>query len=213
MTPPRTTSSRAKRPAWSSRPATSSTSSTSRIRTGGRAEWRTALSTSPGWFPLQNSKNGKRLKRILRREGSGPSHSTDGDLMRVCVRFLHRRLASKSKAKQGSQSCSPFGKKKKCKDKYLAKHSSSECSFAHVIAGALLWACLNKLTVLLQFSTSWMWYLMRKLWGSLLLKGKLWCWLVSLIALSAKMSLMPSGLKIYFSLSFQICNLFCTYIY
>ncbi|XP_029924617.1 55 kDa erythrocyte membrane protein isoform X1 [Myripristis murdjan] len=34
------------------------------------------------------------------------------------------RLASKSKAKESSQSCSPFGKKKKCKDKYLAKHSS-----------------------------------------------------------------------------------------
>ncbi|XP_056140719.1 55 kDa erythrocyte membrane protein [Lampris incognitus] len=34
------------------------------------------------------------------------------------------RLASKSKATEGSQSCSPFGKKKKCKDKYLAKHSS-----------------------------------------------------------------------------------------
>ncbi|KAM8897285.1 55 kDa erythrocyte membrane protein isoform 2-T2 [Spinachia spinachia] len=34
------------------------------------------------------------------------------------------RVASKSKATEGSQSCSPFGKKKKCKDKYLAKHSS-----------------------------------------------------------------------------------------
>ncbi|XP_046876687.1 55 kDa erythrocyte membrane protein [Hypomesus transpacificus] len=35
------------------------------------------------------------------------------------------RVASKSKAVgQASQSCSPFGKKKKCKDKYLAKHSS-----------------------------------------------------------------------------------------
>lgn len=34
------------------------------------------------------------------------------------------RVASKSKAKEGTQSCSPFGKKKKCKDKYLAKHSS-----------------------------------------------------------------------------------------
>ncbi|XP_019714350.1 55 kDa erythrocyte membrane protein isoform X2 [Hippocampus comes] len=33
------------------------------------------------------------------------------------------RVASKSKAKD-SQSWSPFGKKKKCKDKYLAKHSS-----------------------------------------------------------------------------------------
>lgn len=39
----------------------------------------------------------------------------------------NRRAASKSKAREGSQSCSPFGKKKKCKDKYLAKHSSSEC--------------------------------------------------------------------------------------
>jgi len=34
------------------------------------------------------------------------------------------RSASKSKASQDSPSCSPFGKKKKCKDKYLAKHSS-----------------------------------------------------------------------------------------
>uniref|UniRef100_A0A4W5KJG8 55 kDa erythrocyte membrane protein n=1 Tax=Hucho hucho TaxID=62062 RepID=A0A4W5KJG8_9TELE len=34
------------------------------------------------------------------------------------------RVASKSKATVGTQSCSPFGKKKKCKDKYLAKHSS-----------------------------------------------------------------------------------------
>lgn len=37
-----------------------------------------------------------------------------------------RRVASKSKAtREAGQSCSPFGKKKKCKDKYLAKHSSS----------------------------------------------------------------------------------------
>ncbi|XP_069556702.1 55 kDa erythrocyte membrane protein [Brachyistius frenatus] len=34
------------------------------------------------------------------------------------------RVASKSKAREGTPSCSPFGKKKKCKDKYLAKHSS-----------------------------------------------------------------------------------------
>ncbi|KAG9351973.1 hypothetical protein JZ751_023224 [Albula glossodonta] len=35
------------------------------------------------------------------------------------------RAASKSKSStEISQSCSPFGKKKKCKDKYLAKHSS-----------------------------------------------------------------------------------------
>ncbi|MGH0147224.1 UNVERIFIED_CONTAM: hypothetical protein FKN15_028798 [Acipenser sinensis] len=35
------------------------------------------------------------------------------------------RVASKTKSsEQGTQSCSPFGKKKKCKDKYLAKHSS-----------------------------------------------------------------------------------------
>ncbi|KAJ7996564.1 hypothetical protein DPEC_G00238340 [Dallia pectoralis] len=34
------------------------------------------------------------------------------------------RVASKSKSAAVNQSCSPFGKKKKCKDKYLAKHSS-----------------------------------------------------------------------------------------
>ncbi|KAM9325293.1 55 kDa erythrocyte membrane protein [Gastrophryne carolinensis] len=34
------------------------------------------------------------------------------------------RVASSDTNKQPPQSCSPFGKKKKCKDKYLAKHSS-----------------------------------------------------------------------------------------
>lgn len=42
-------------------------------------------------------------------------------------------MASKSKPKEGTQSCSPFGKKKKCKDKYLAKHSSSECFIGTVV--------------------------------------------------------------------------------
>lgn len=38
-----------------------------------------------------------------------------------------RRVASKSKrSDEAGPSCSPFGKKKKCKDKYLAKHSSSK---------------------------------------------------------------------------------------
>ncbi|KAM8952340.1 55 kDa erythrocyte membrane protein [Pelodytes ibericus] len=34
------------------------------------------------------------------------------------------RVASSTSVTRMSQSCSPFGKKKKCKDKYLAKHSS-----------------------------------------------------------------------------------------
>lgn len=39
-----------------------------------------------------------------------------------------RRVASVTQSSQSeSPSCSPFGKKKKCKDKYLAKHSSSKC--------------------------------------------------------------------------------------
>ncbi|NWX91813.1 EM55 protein, partial [Nothoprocta pentlandii] len=38
---------------------------------------------------------------------------------------LGRRVASVTQSSQSeAQSCSPFGKKKKCKDKYLAKHSS-----------------------------------------------------------------------------------------
>uniref|UniRef100_A0A8C5PD65 55 kDa erythrocyte membrane protein n=1 Tax=Leptobrachium leishanense TaxID=445787 RepID=A0A8C5PD65_9ANUR len=37
------------------------------------------------------------------------------------------RLASTASVSRISQSCSPFSKKKKCKDKYLAKHSSSKC--------------------------------------------------------------------------------------
>ncbi|XP_021474219.1 55 kDa erythrocyte membrane protein isoform X1 [Oncorhynchus mykiss] len=42
------------------------------------------------------------------------------------------RVASKSKATEGTQSCSPFGKKKKCKDKYLAKHSSSNTCYLFI---------------------------------------------------------------------------------
>lgn len=41
-----------------------------------------------------------------------------------------RRVASVTQSTQNeAQSCSPFGKKKKCKDKYLAKHSSSKSPF------------------------------------------------------------------------------------
>lgn len=41
---------------------------------------------------------------------------------------LGRRVASTTQSSQSeAPSCSPFGKKKKCKDKYLAKHSSSKC--------------------------------------------------------------------------------------
>lgn len=54
----------------------------------------------------------------------------------ICLH--HRRAASKSKAREGSQSCSPFGKKKKCKDKYLAKHSSSECLQWEQVTGCFL---------------------------------------------------------------------------
>lgn len=46
----------------------------------------------------------------------------------VVSSFLGRRVASVTQSSQSeSPSCSPFGKKKKCKDKYLAKHSSSKC--------------------------------------------------------------------------------------
>ncbi len=50
-------------------------------------------------------------------------------------RFISfRRVASKSKStREAGQSCSPFGKKKKCKDKYLAKHSSSKYLFSMIL--------------------------------------------------------------------------------
>lgn len=110
--------------------------------------------------------------------------------------FPHcRRVASKSKAREGSQSCSPFGKKKKCKDKYLAKHSSSECSSGirfpqlHCSMGLS-----NTKSLLLQFLTSWMWFLMRRLFSSLLLKGKHWCLLVSVLIILLH-TLFISGIK------------------
>lgn len=62
----------------------------------------------------------------------GQSHCSprawgDGWAM-VVFSSLGRRVASVTQSSQSeSPSCSPFGKKKKCKDKYLAKHSSSEC--------------------------------------------------------------------------------------
>lgn len=97
----------------------------------------------------------------------------------------NRRAASKSKAREGSQSCSPFGKKKKCKDKYLAKHSSSECpidsfDYRSTCFYALSKTKQNKTKIsFLQFLTSWMWFLTRRLFSSLLLSGKLLCSSVS----------------------------------
>lgn len=45
-----------------------------------------------------------------------------------CPPLFGRRVASTTQSSQSeAPSCSPFGKKKKCKDKYLAKHSSSKC--------------------------------------------------------------------------------------
>lgn len=61
MTPPRMTSSHAKRQVWSFKPVTSFRSSTSRIRTGGKAELIPVLLTSLDWYPPQSSKNGKLL--------------------------------------------------------------------------------------------------------------------------------------------------------
>ncbi|RXN28455.1 55 kDa erythrocyte membrane [Labeo rohita] len=58
-------------------------------------------------------------------QGKVDNSSTDFAGLIPSPELQEWRLASKSKAtREGSQSCSPFGKKKKCKDKYLAKHSS-----------------------------------------------------------------------------------------
>lgn len=83
-TPPRMTSSRAKRQAWSFRPVTSSTSSTSRIPTGGRAEWRAALLTSQGWFPPQSCRNGKQLCHAA--WWPVPQHKREWHIVPTCSR-------------------------------------------------------------------------------------------------------------------------------
>ncbi|XP_065143342.1 55 kDa erythrocyte membrane protein [Paramisgurnus dabryanus] len=58
-------------------------------------------------------------------QGRVDSSSTDFAGIIPSPELQEWRVASKSKAKrEAGQSCSPFGKKKKCKDKYLAKHSS-----------------------------------------------------------------------------------------
>uniref|UniRef100_A0A8C1PRB3 55 kDa erythrocyte membrane protein n=2 Tax=Cyprinus carpio TaxID=7962 RepID=A0A8C1PRB3_CYPCA len=58
-------------------------------------------------------------------QGKVDNSSTDFAGLIPSPELQEWRVASKSKATQeASQSCSPFGKKKKCKDKYLAKHSS-----------------------------------------------------------------------------------------
>ena len=153
MTPPRTTSSHAKRPDWSLKLVTSFRSSTSRIPTGGRADWRATLPTSPDSYLPQSSKNGKQLRHTMWQLILKCLTSHAKDLrtvwpvprldLNLCM--CRRRVASKSKAREGSQSCSPFGKKKKCKDKYLAKHSSSEwhtgtshCTFSQMCCPAIL---------------------------------------------------------------------------
>lgn len=119
-TQPKMTSSLAKKPALNFKRVTSFRSSTSRIPTGGRAEWRATLLTLQDSSPLRSSRNGRAAAIVWSHRSTGGS--CDDTNLRLC----RRRVASKSKARAGSQSCSPFGKKKKCKDKYLAKHSSSE---------------------------------------------------------------------------------------
>ncbi|KAK9955856.1 hypothetical protein ABG768_015703 [Culter alburnus] len=58
-------------------------------------------------------------------QGKVDSSSTDFAGLMPSPELQEWRVASKSKAtREVGQSCSPFGKKKKCKDKYLAKHSS-----------------------------------------------------------------------------------------
>lgn len=119
-TQPKMTSSLAKKPALNFKQVTSFRSSTSRIPTGGRAEWRATLPTLQDSSPPQSSRNGRATAIVWSHRSTGRTR-VDTDF-----RLCRRRVASKSKARTGSQSCSPFGKKKKCKDKYLAKHSSSE---------------------------------------------------------------------------------------
>lgn len=128
-TQPKMTSSLAKKPALNFKQVTSFRSSTSRIPTGGRAEWRATLPTSQDSSLPRSSRNGRAAPSPTALVSSRlvSSHRSTGRT-RVDTNFClcRRRVASKSKARTGSQSCSPFGKKKKCKDKYLAKHSSSE---------------------------------------------------------------------------------------
>lgn len=123
-----------------------------------------------------------------------------------------RRVASKSKAREGSQSCSPFGKKKKCKDKYLAKHSSSECisgiAFPALSLNCFIskWFPLNKnkiKSLFLQFLTSWMWFPMRRLCNSLLLKGKHLCSLVNVVVQLHYFTTGIKFLKVWLDLSYH----------
>lgn len=209
-TPPRMTSSRAKRRVWSFKPVTSLRSSTSRILTGGKAGWRAVLLTSPDWYPPRSSRNGKQLCNTLWWKTAAVWSHTYRSTPKIDI-VLHqhrpqnwaknvnlnlfphcRRVASKSKAREGSQSCSPFGKKKKCKDKYLAKHSSSECSSGIRLSQHCSMGLSNTKSLLLQFLTSWMWFLTRRLFSSLLLKGKHWCLLVSMLVFT----LFISGIKL-----------------
>lgn len=187
MTPPWTTSSPARRPASNFKRATSFRSSTSRIPTGGRAEWRITLQTLPAWSPPQSSRNGKHLLLFCLRRCDAPQQQARRFwVLRYSVSTQnlsghHRRAASKSKAREGSQSCSPFGKKKKCKDKYLAKHSSSECPTDRCDCTSTPFCVLPQRKMpILQFLTSWMWFLTRRLFGSPRSNGKLWCSSVSI---------------------------------
>lgn len=125
--------------------------------------------TSLDLYPPQSSKNGKRL------DGVPQAINRMGLAEPLCV--PHRRVASKSKSREGSQSCSPFGKKKKCKDKYLAKHSSSESDPAPTLLACSPY--LRQINSLLsQFLTSSMSFLTRRSFDSPLSKGKHWFLLV-----------------------------------
>lgn len=146
-TQPKMTSSHAKKPVWSFKPVTSFRSSTSRILTGGRAEWRATLPNLQDLSHPQSSRSGKAVPSPTAIVSS--RHSAGRTRVDPNFQLCHRRVASKSKARAGGQSCSPFGKKKKCKDKYLAKHSSSECFRPNDSLISSHWAAFRKTRSLL----------------------------------------------------------------
>ncbi len=124
---------------WNSKRVTLFTLSIRRIQTGGKERWTTPAQTSQDSSLLQNFRNGTIwpfsmfYDRLTLFEITGV-HVRSPCLSQVKRFISFRRVASKSKStREAGQSCSPFGKKKKCKDKYLAKHSSSKYLFSMIL--------------------------------------------------------------------------------
>lgn len=175
-TQPKMTSSHAKKPALSFKPVTSFRSSTSRIPTGGRAEWRATLPTLQDLSPPQSSRSGKAAPSPTAIVSSRLVAAQDAHALTRTSFCIVGGWQAKARPERAASPAAPLGRRRSAKTSTWP--STAPVS---VFARMTRWfhptePLLDKQALFyLQFLTSWTWYPTRRWLNCLLLKGKHLC--------------------------------------